>query len=80
MKAINKRKEQLKKIKDQKKKLIEKLEREEKSGKVILLRDNLDDIFMVYDMNISLNGEKTLNELANDERMINYKMFFLKIR
>ena len=76
MKAINKQKEQLKKIKDQKKKLIEKLEREEKSGKVILLRDNLDDIFMVYDMNISLNGEKTLNELANDERMINYKMFF----
>ena len=76
MKAINKQKEQLKKIKDQKKKLIEKLEREEKSGKVILLRDNLDDIFMVYDLNISLNGEKTLKELANDERMINYKMFF----
>ena len=76
LEAIKKREKQLKKIKNQKKELIKKVEKEEKSERIVLLRDNLNDILVADDMNITAKGENILKKLANDERMINYKFFF----
>ena len=77
LEAIKKREKQLKKIKNQKKELIKKVEKEEKSERIVLLRDNLNDILVADDMNITAKGENILKKLANDERMINYNFFFL---
>ena len=78
LKSINKQEKQLKKNKNQKEKLIEKIEREEKSEKIALLRDNLNNILMVYDMDISIKGKNILRKLADDEKNINYKNLFFK--
>ena len=56
---------------------MKRVEREEKSEKIILLRDNLDDILVMYDMNITAKGEIILKKLANDERLIKYKNFLI---
>ena len=43
------------------------------------LRDNLDDIPLNYgEVNVTNKGDDILEELANDERMINYKNLFCK--
>ena len=77
--SIKKQEKQLKEIKNQKKQMIEKINREEKSIKIILLRDNLDDILLNYgEFNISSGEENILKELAYDERNINYKNLFFK--
>ena len=77
--SIKKQEKQLKEIKNQKKQMIEKINREEKSIKIILLRDNLDDILLNYgEFNISSDGENILKELADDGRNINYKNLFFK--
>ena len=78
LEAISKQGEQLKKIKNKKKELIKKAGKEEKSEKIMLLRDNLHDILVTYNMNITAKGEDILKKLANDEGMINYKNFFFK--
>ena len=52
LKAINKQEEQLRKIKD-KKTTKEKIEKEKESREIVLLRDNLNDIVMNFDMNFS---------------------------
>ena len=78
LKSINEQEKQLKKKKNQKKKLIEKIEREDKSEKIALLRNNLDNIFMLYDLNISIKGKNILKKRADDERSINYKNLFFK--
>ena len=69
---------QLQEIKNQNKKLIEKLEREEKSEKIVLLQDNLDDNLIAYDVNITTRGEDILKKVANDEKTINHKSLFFK--
>ena len=60
LELINRQEKQLKEIKNQKKKLIEKLEREEKSEKIVLLKDNLDDILVACNINITTKGENIL--------------------
>ena len=67
-----------KKIKNQKKELIKKVETEVKSGNIILLRDKLNNVLMDCDMNITAKGENILKKLANEERNINYKNLFFK--
>ena len=54
MEAINKQEKQ---------ELIKRVEKEEKSERIVLLRDNLDDIFVTYDMNITAKGEDILKNL-----------------
>ena len=76
LEVINKQKKQLKK--SIKKELIKRAEKKEKSGRIVLLRDNLDDILVTYDMNITAKGEDILKKLANDERMINCKNLLFK--
>ena len=46
--------------------------------KIVLLRDNLDDILVVYDINISNRGTYILKKLVHDEKYINYKNLFFK--
>ena len=70
LKGINEQEKQLKKSMNKKKELINKVEKEEKSEKIALLRDNLDNIFVTYDMNITTKGENILKKLANDEKVI----------
>ena len=41
-----------------------------------LLRDNLNNVLMNYDMNINFKGENILKKLADDERNIKYKISF----
>ena len=78
LEAINKQEKVLKNIKNQNKVLIEEIEKKEKSEKVVLLEDNLNDILLHYDMNISLKGKDILKKLASGEKMINYKNLFFK--
>ena len=82
LEAINKQEKQLKKsrIKKEKKELIKRFEREEKSGRTVLLRDKLNNILISYDMNITDKGEDILEKLANNERIINYNNLFFKNR
>ena len=62
-----------------KKELIKRAEKEEKSERILLLKDNSDNILLDYDeMNITAKGNDILKKLANDERMITTKNFFLK--
>ena len=57
-----------------KKELIEKIEREKKLEKIVLLRDNLNNILLNYgEMNIDSKGENILKKVADDEKNINYK-------
>ena len=57
-----------------KKELIEKIEREKKLQKIVLLRDNLNNILLNYgEMNIDSKGENILKKVADDEKNINYK-------
>ena len=49
-----------------------------KSEKIVFLKDNLDDIFMTFDMNFTDKGKDILKKLARDERMINYDHFLFK--
>ena len=76
--SIKKQEKQLKEIKNEKKKLVEKLEMEEKSEKIVLLKDNLDDILTAYGMNITAKGKDVLKNVANHENGINYKNLFFK--
>ena len=77
--SIKKQGKQLKEIKNQKKQMIEKINREGKSKDIILLRDNLDNILLDYEFNIGPEGEDVLKKLADDERNINYKNLFFKL-
>ena len=57
MKVINKQEKQLKKIKgNEKKKTNMKIKQEEKSGEVVLLTDNLNNILMTFDLNFVDSG------------------------
>ena len=38
----------------------------------MLLKDNLNNILDVFEMNFTGNGESILKKLARDERMVNY--------
>ena len=78
MEGISKQEKQLKKINNKKKELIKRVEKEEKSERIVSLRDNLDLILVRYDMNITAEGEDIVKKLANDERLINYKNLFFK--
>ena len=77
LKAISKQKKQLKKS-IIKKELIKRVKKEEKSERIVLLRNNLDDILVTYKMNITAKGEDILKKLANDERMINHNNLLFK--
>ena len=68
----------MKEIKNQKSKLIEKLEREEKSGKIVLLKDVLDNILTAYDMTITIKGRDVLRKVADNENGIKYGNLFFK--
>ena len=68
----------MKEIKNQKSQLIEKLEREEKSGKIVLLKDVLDNILTAYDMNITIKGRDVLRKVADNENGIKYGNLFFK--
>ena len=78
LEAISKQEKQLKKSIIIKKELIKRVEKEEKSERMVVLRNNLDDILAPYDMNITVEREDILKKLANNERMIDYKNLFLK--
>ena len=43
-----------------------------------MLKNNLDDILLNYELNIGSEGKNILKELADDERNINYKSLFFK--
>ena len=60
MEAISKQKKQLRKINNQKKERIKRVEKEEKPGAIVFLRDGLDDTLATYDMNITKQGEDIL--------------------
>ena len=80
LEAINKQEKQLKKsrIKRKRKKLIKRVEKEEKSGRIMLLRDSLNDILLDYcEMNITGKGKDIVEKLTNDERM-NYDNLLFK--
>ena len=64
MEAINKQEKQLKTIKNKKKELIKRVEKEEKLGMIVLLRDNLNDILLDYGkMNIDQVDQLNIDEL-----------------
>ena len=64
LEAINKQEKQLKTIKNQKKELIKRVEKEEKLGRIVLLRDNLNDILLDYGkMNIDQVDQLNIDEL-----------------
>ena len=69
--AFNKQKVQLKEIEQWIKKV-------QKSEKIVLLRDRLDEILISYDMIFSTKGENILKKVAEDERLINYNNLFFK--
>ena len=76
--SIKGQNKQLKEIKSQKKKLIERTERENKSKNIVLLKDRLDDILVAYNINITTKGNDILKKVADDKRIINYKNLFFK--
>ena len=51
---------------------------EEKPEMIMLLRDELNDILVNYDMNISFEGKNILIELARDEKLISYNNLLFK--
>ena len=57
---------------------MKEVERMEKSGEIVLLKDRLNDILLNYDMNINAKGEDILKKLARDERIIDYKNLIFK--
>ena len=57
---------------------MKEVERMEKSGEIVLLKDRLNDILLNYDMNINAKGEDILKKLARDERIIDYKNLLFK--
>ena len=65
-------------MRNKKKELVKRIEKEKKSGKIVLLKDDLDDIFINFDINFTEKGEDILKKLATDERMINYNNLFLE--
>ena len=65
-------------MRNKKKELVKRIEKEKKSGKIELLKDNLDDIFINFDINFTEKGEDILKKVATDERMINYNNLFLE--
>ena len=58
--------------------LTEKIEKQEESGKTVLLKDNVINILMTPDMNFDNNGKGVLIKLVRDERMIYYNNLFFK--
>ena len=44
----------------------------------MLLRDELDNILIHYDINLSVIGEKILKIFTDDERLIKYNNLFFK--
>ena len=76
--SIKKQEKQLKEIKNQQKKLVEKLEMEEKSEKIVLLKDNLDDILTAYDINITVKGRDILKKVTDLENGIKCRNLFFK--
>ena len=71
--AIKKAEKQLKKSKIKKRLLVEKIEKEEKSGKIIMLEDNLNDILNMFETHFNTNnGENIVKKFAKDDRTINY--------
>ena len=78
-KQLTNKKSNENKLRIKKKELIKRAEKEEKSERILLLKDNSDNILLDYDeMNITAKGNDILKKLANDERMITTKFFFLK--
>ena len=65
-------------MRNRKKELVKRIEKEKKSGKIVLLKDDLDDIFINFDINFTEKGEDILKKVATDERMINYNNLFLE--
>ena len=65
-------------MRNKKKELVKRIEKEKKSGKIELLKDDLDDIFINFDINFTEKGEDILKKVATDERMINYNNLFLE--
>ena len=65
-------------MRNKKKELVKRIEKEKKSGKIVLLKDDLDDIFINFDINFTEKGEDILKKVATDERMINYNNLFLE--
>ena len=43
-----------------------------------MLKDNLYDILIANDVNITIKGKYILKKVANDERIISYKNLLLK--
>ena len=60
LKAIRKQEEQLKTSKRKKKQLIKKIEKENKSKEIILLKGNLNEILMNFNINFTNKGEVIL--------------------
>ena len=51
---------------------------EEKSKKIVLLKDSLDDILTAYDLNITAEEKDILKNVADNENGINYRNLFFK--
>ena len=49
-----------------------------KNKKNVLLKDNLNDILVSFDMNFTNEGKNILKKASSDERMINYNNLFFK--
>ena len=49
-----------------------------KKNKIVLLRDELNNILIDYEMNVTAREENILRRAAEDERLINYNNFFFK--
>ena len=53
--------------------------KEEKSGRIMLLREDLDNILMKCGVNITDEGEDVLKQFAKkEEKLINYDNLFFK--
>ena len=61
---------------------MEKIEKEERSSKNVLLKDPIhgkDGLYLNYYENFTKNGKDTIKKLAKHEKIINYNdLFFLK--
>ena len=77
LEVINKQEKQLKNIKN-KKRTNKNIEKEEKPKEKMLLKDNLNNILMNFDMNFTNETENIYRKLPNNKRMINYKNLFFK--
>ena len=52
--------------------------KKDESEKIVLSKDNIDEISITFDMNFNNTNKNILKRLARDERMINYSILSFK--